>query len=283
VTLAANPRAAIPRAGCDSAPAPICYGHRGARGHAPENTLLAFDLAFDLGADGIECDAQLSADGRLVIIHDGTVNRTTNARGAVHALSFEALRQLDAGRGQRIPTLDETLALVGGRGGLLNLELKAESDTEALAVAAAVAARLAALLGDDPLRERIIASSFSLPAVEEIKRRLPWLRVGALFGGRAWTRPAMIERALALDAEAIHPHPRILTAETVRAAHEAGLRVNVWTANRWATIRQLIAWDVDGVFSDFPERVVIARRVRQTPETPETLETPEERSARSGE
>jgi glycerophosphoryl diester phosphodiesterase len=250
----------------DPAPTPICYGHRGARGHAPENTLLAFDLAFDLGADGIECDAQLSADGRLVIIHDGTVNRTTNARGAVRDLHFDAMRQLDAGRGQRIPTLDETLALVSARGGLLNLELKAESDAEALTVAAAVAARLAALPANDPLRERIIASSFCLPAVEDIKRRLPWLRVGALFGGRAWTRQAMIERALALGAEAIHPHPRILTPETVSEAHAAGLRVNVWTANRWATIHQLITWEVDGVFSDFPERVIIARRLRESAE-----------------
>jgi glycerophosphoryl diester phosphodiesterase len=260
-----NQRTATQRANCDPA-TPICYGHRGARGHAPENTLLAFALAFDLGADGIECDAQLSADGRLVIIHDGAVNRTTNGRGAVRDLSFAALRQLDAGRGQRIPTLDETLALVRARDGLLNLELKAESDAEALDVAAAVAERLATLADDDPLRQYIIASSFSLPAVADIKRRLPWLRVGALYGGRAWTRTAMIERALALGAEAIHPHPRILTQETVRAAHEAGLRINVWTANRWATIRQLITWEVDGVFSDFPERVVIARRVRLTPE-----------------
>jgi glycerophosphoryl diester phosphodiesterase len=262
VRLATNP--SVERAGIGAIPTPICYGHRGARGHAPENTLLSFALAFDLGADGIECDAQLSADGRLLIIHDGTVNRTTNGRGLVHDLSFDALRQLDAGGGQRIPTLDETLALVGERGGLLNLEMKGENDAEALAVAEAVAARLAALPDDDPLRRDILASSFSLPAVAEIKRRLPWLRVGALFGGRAWTRQQMIERALALGAEAIHPHPRILTAETVRAAHEAGLRVNVWTANRWATIRQLIAWEVDGVFSDFPERVVIARRLGQT-------------------
>ena len=194
------------------------------------------------------------------------MNRTTNARGAVRDLRFDALRQLDAGLGQRIPTLDETLALVSARGGLLNLELKAESDIEALAVAEAVAARLAALPADDLLRRRILASSLSLPAVEDIKRRLPWLRVGALFGGRAWTRQAMIERTLALGAEAMHPHPRILTPETVQAAHEAGLRVNVWTANRWATISQLITWQVDGVFSDFPERVVIARRLRTAAE-----------------
>ncbi|HZC08266.1 MAG TPA: glycerophosphodiester phosphodiesterase family protein, partial [Ktedonobacterales bacterium] len=269
MTLATNQRDATgreQRAAGVTPPSPICYAHRGARGHAPENTLLAFDLAFDLGADGIECDAQLSADGRLVIIHDGTVNRTTSGRGAVSALGYDALRLLDAGRGQRIPSLDETLALVRARDGLLNLELKAESGPEALAVAEAVAARLAALADDDSLRQRIIVSSFSLPAVGEIKRRLPWLRVGALYGGRAWRRQAMIERALALGVEAIHPHPRILTQETVRAAHEAGLRVNVWTANRWATIRQLIAWEVDSIFSDFPERVVIARRVRLTPE-----------------
>ena len=241
--------------------APICYGHRGARGHAPENTLLAFDLAFDLGADGIECDAQLSADDRLIIIHDDTVNRTTNGRGAVHDSSFAQLRQLDAGRGQRIPTLEETLALARARGGQINLELKAESDDAALAVAEAVAAQIATLPEDDSLRQRLLASSFSLPAVEAIKRRLPWLRVAALYGTRTWTGPAMIERALTLGAEAIHPYPRILTAETVRAAHAAGLRVNVWTANRWATIRQLIAWEVDGVFSDFPERVIIARRL----------------------
>ncbi|MDE3231578.1 MAG: glycerophosphoryl diester phosphodiesterase [Chloroflexota bacterium] len=250
-------------------PAPICYGHRGARGHAPENTLLAFALAFDLGADGIECDAQLSADGRLVIIHDETVNRTTNGRGAVRDLSFAALRQLDAGAGQRIPTLDETLALVAARGGLLNLELKAETDAEALRVGAAVAERLAATPADDPLRARLLVSSFSLPAVEDIKRRLAWLRAAALYGERTWTGPAMIERALALGAEAIHPYPRILTAETVAAAHAAGLRVNVWTANRWQVIRQLIAWGVDGLFSDFPERVVIARRL--APVAPATV------------
>ncbi|HEU0028534.1 MAG TPA: glycerophosphodiester phosphodiesterase family protein, partial [Ktedonobacterales bacterium] len=132
----------MPRESADWAGGPICFGHRGARGHAPENTLLAFDLAFDLGAEGIECDAQLSADGQIVIIHDSTVNRTTNGRGLVSAMTFEELRSLDAGRllrlPQRIPTLEETLALVRRRGGLLNLELKADSDAEAVAVAEAV-------------------------------------------------------------------------------------------------------------------------------------------------
>lgn len=244
---------------------PVCYGHRGARGHAPENTLLAFDLAFDLGAEGIECDAQLSADGQIVIIHDSTVNRTTNGRGLVTVMTFEELRSLDAGklmrRPQRIPTLEETLALVRRRGGLLNLELKADTDDEAVAVAEAVAPALNALAPDDPLRAGLLLSSFNLPAVARIRELAPWARTAALYGGRAWTRATMIETAQRLGVKAIHPHPRLLTEETVQAAHEARLQVNVWTANRLATIRQLIAWGVDGVFTDYPERVVIARRL----------------------
>ncbi len=245
--------------------APICFAHRGARGHAPENTLLAFDLAFDLGAEGIECDVQLSRDGRLVIIHDGTVNRTTNGRGAVRELTLAEMQALDAGRGQRIPTLEETLALIRARNGRINIEVKAESDDEAVETAEAVAALLSASADDDPLRERILVSSFNHPAISTIKRLLPWAQTGALYGGRAWTRNSMIDRALTLGVNAIHPHPRILSLETVRAAHAAGLRVNVWTANLWPTIRQLIAWEVDGVFSDFPERVIITRRLGGEP------------------
>ena len=265
MTSALSGQAGAQRAHGAPKTAPICFGHRGARGHAPENTLLAFDLAFDLGADGIECDAQLSSDGRVVIIHDGTVNRTTNGRGAVSALTFDALRALDAGWPSRvsqpIPTLEETLALVRRRGGLLNLEIKAESDTEAIAVAEAVAPSLNALSVGDPLRAAVLVSSFNLPAVSRIRELLPWSRAAALYGGRAWTRSMMLDTASRLGVQAIHPHPRILTDETVRAAHDAGLQVNVWTANRAATIRQLIAWGVDGLFSDYPERVVIARRL----------------------
>ena len=244
---------------------PICFGHRGARGHAPENTVVAFELAFDLGAEGIECDAQLSSDGQVVIIHDATVNRTTNGRGLVSAHSIAALRALEARwpgyAPQRIPTLDETLALVRRRHGLLNLELKAESDADAIAVAEAVAPTLNALATDDSLRPRLILSSFNLPAVARMRELAPWARTAALYGGRAWTRATMLDTARDLGVTAIHPHPRILSEETVRAAHDAGLRVNVWTANRLATIHQLIAWQVDGVFSDYPERVIIARRL----------------------
>jgi glycerophosphoryl diester phosphodiesterase len=239
----------------------VCYAHRGARGHAPENTLRAFDLAFDLGADAIECDVQRSHDGELVIIHDGTVNRTTSGAGAVAALTFADLRALDAGRvwriPQRIPTLAETLDLVRRRGGALNLEIKGESVEESIGTAEAVTPVLYAL--EEPLRARLLVSSFEHPAVALLKERLPWLRVAALYSGREWQRRDMLAPALALGAEAIHPSVSLTTAELVTQAHAAGLRVNVWTANRIGAIRKLIAWGIDGLFSDYPERVIIAR------------------------
>lgn len=239
----------------------VCFAHRGARGHAPENTLLAFNLAFDLGADAIECDVQRSRDGELVIIHDDTVSRTTDGVGAVAALTFEDLRALDAGAfwrmPQRIPTLAETLDLVRNRDGALNLEIKGESLEDAMGTAEAVEPVLAAL--EEPLRSRLLVSSFELAAVARLKERLPWLRVAALYSGREWQKRDMLAPALAMGAEAIHPGVALTTAELIAKAHAANLRVNVWTANRRAIIRKLIAWGADGLFSDYPERVVITR------------------------
>jgi glycerophosphoryl diester phosphodiesterase len=237
------------------------YAHRGARGHAPENTLLAFSLAFDLGADAVEFDVQRSGDGELVVIHDDTVDRTTNGRGYVRETPFEKLRELNAdvrwNTPQRIPTLTETLALVEARSGAMNLEVKADSREDALATAATLESMLADL--NQPMRARILVSSFELDAVAWLKSRLPWLRVGALFTGSQWRKEDMVARALDIDAEAIHPNIRLVVPDLLERAHDAGLRVNIWTANRWPTIRKLLALGVDGLFSDLPERVVIER------------------------
>jgi glycerophosphoryl diester phosphodiesterase len=233
------------------------FAHRGARAHAPENTLLAFRLAFDLGADAIECDVQRAADGALVIIHDEKLNRTTTGRGPVAEKSLAELRALDAGRGQRIPTLDEVLALCRARGRQVNLEIKAE--TPAAAVATAETMELALVVQDEPMRPLILVSSFELPAVAHLKERLPWLRVATLHGGRRWRRRDLLAPAREMGAEAVHPSVSVVTPDLVRRAHTGGLRVHVWTANRWSTLRQLLAWGVDGVFSDYPERAVITR------------------------
>ncbi|MGH2515227.1 MAG: glycerophosphodiester phosphodiesterase, partial [Ktedonobacterales bacterium] len=221
-----------------------------------------FDLAFDLGADSIECDVRRSRDGDLLILHDGAVDRTTDGAGYLADLRTTELRALDAGARwglrQRIPTLEETLSLVRARGGALNLEIKGESVEQSIATARAVEPLLRALESD--FRRRILVSSFEHPAIQLLKARLPWLRIGALYGSE-WRCKDLITPALALAAEAIHPGVSLVTPDLIRRAHDAGLRVNVWTANRPATIRQLLAWDVDGLFSDFPERVIIARRL----------------------
>ncbi|MGH2486272.1 MAG: glycerophosphodiester phosphodiesterase, partial [Ktedonobacterales bacterium] len=238
--------------GADSAsprPALVCFAHRGARAHAPENTLLAFSLAFDLGADAIECDVQRSRDGQFVVIHDGTVDRTTDGTGFVSEQRLDELRGLDAGRkwriAQRIPTLDETLALVWERGGAVNLEIKGESVEESVATARVV--ELVLREQHPAFRKRLLISSFEHPAIALLKERLPWLRIGALFSNE-WRRGDLIAPALALHAEAIHPAFSLVNPELIRRAHDAGLRVNVWTANRPATIEQLIRWEVDGIF-----------------------------------
>ena len=239
---------------------PLCFAHRGARAHAPENTLLAFALAFDLGADAIECDVQRSRDGQLVIIHDGTVDRTTEGTGYVVELSQAELRGLDAGRAwrlpQRIPTLEETLALVWERAGAINLEVKGETLDDCLATAQALEGMLREQ--HPAFRKRLLISSFHHPALRLLKDRLPWLRIGALFGGE-WRRRDLIAPARELGAEAIHPALALTTPALVQAAHDAGLRINVWTANRPAHIEQLMRWGVDGIFTDYPERVIILR------------------------
>jgi glycerophosphoryl diester phosphodiesterase len=239
-----------------------CFAHRGARGHAPENTLLAFDLAFDLGADAVECDVRKSRDGRLVVIHDDTLDRTTNGKGPVAGKSFVELRALDAGRSRRIPqvipALEEVLELVRRRDGWINLEIKGHSIEESIATAVALEPVLRAL--PEARRSRVLVSSFEHSAIVHLKERLPWLRIGALFGSE-WRGQDLVAPALALGAEAIHPEVGLLTEESVIAAHQAGLRVNVWTANSWARIRRLLKWRVDGIFSDLPERVVILRRL----------------------
>lgn len=248
-----------------TSPSPICFAHRGARAYAPENTLLAFAVAFDLGADAVECDVQTSRDGRAVIIHDGLVDRTTNGTGAVAEMSFAELSHLDAGRlprlPQRIPTLEETLDLVRDCDGALNLEIKGENVEQCLTTARRVVPILETL--DDTWRARLLASSFEHAALVELKDRLPWLRLGVLFG-KEWRNQDLVSVAKGLGAEAIHPAAQLLDQKLVERAHAAGLRVNVWTINALHEIRELVAWGVDGIFTDYPERVIVARSLKDT-------------------
>jgi glycerophosphoryl diester phosphodiesterase len=150
----------------------------------------------------------------------------------------------------------------------VNLEVKAETVKAALATAAAMEPVLAGL--EPAIRASVLVSSFFHPAVAQLKLQLPWLRVATLHGGRQVKRPNIVAVAATCQAEAVHPGTNLVSAELVRRAHDRGLKVNVWTANRWSTLRTLISLGVDGVFSDYPERVVIARMLHgQVSEPPD--------------
>src|SRR5258706_217273 len=166
--------------------------------------------------------------------------------------------QPDAGNGAgATPAPTRRVLCLGRRGGQLNLEIKGESGEDATGTALAVEPYLRALEGEQG--RRILVSSFAHPAIAVLKERLPWLRAGALFSGSEWRRQDMLAAAQALGAEAIHPSVRLTESALVQRAHAAGLRGNVWTAHRRSTIARLIELGVDGLLTDYPERVIIAR------------------------
>jgi glycerophosphoryl diester phosphodiesterase len=224
----------------------ICFGHRGASGHEPENTVRSVRRALELGADGVEVDVQL-ADGQLVVIHDATLKRTTNGKGRVAKKSFAYLRSLDAGSGERIPALAEILNAVNRRG-VINIELKGPH----------TAAPVAALISDYVKRHGwsfadFLVSSFDHKRIREVKERCPDVRIGALI--------SRVPRGLAMFAErlgawSVHVDKRHVTPKLVADAHGRGLKVFAFTVNEPREIARMKTFGVDGVFSDFPERVV---------------------------
>ena len=218
-------------------------GHRGAAGHAPENTLRSVAVALDLGVHGVEVDVHL-VEGRLVVVHDDRLERTTNGAGRVADARFDALRALDAGGGERVPTLDEVAALVLGRAGLV-VELKGEG------TAAAVARFLDAL--PPARRADVVVSSFDHPQLAELRRLAPDVRVGALVAGVPLGLAAF---ATALGAHAVHMSLECLREPFVRDARERGLEAWVYTVNHPDDVALCARLGVDAVFSDYPDRAL---------------------------
>ena len=223
----------------------FCFGHRGARGHEPENTVRSVRRALELGADGIEVDVYF-ADGQLVVIHDDTLERTTNGHGRVMEKSFAYLRSLDAGLGEQIPTLAEIFDAVNRRA-VINVELKGPH------TAAPVTALIAEYVNQRGWSfDDFLVSSFDHAQLREAKRLCPELRIGALISK---TPRALAKFAEELGAWSLHASKRCVTPELVTDAHQRGLKVFVYTVNEPEDIAVLRALGVDGVFSDFPERV----------------------------
>jgi len=232
----------------------LAIGHRGAAAHRPENTMPSFERALELGADALEFDVTLSLDGVPVVIHDDTLDRTTDGRGRVEAVPLDDLRRLDAGKWKglttHLPSLAEVLDAFAHRT-LLNLEMKVSPRREQLVKACVHAVTTRGAAG------AVVFSSFDHDALRLLRRLLPEARIGVLAAG------GEMEEAFAcaaeLGAENIHPSMEEVTRSVVRRAHAAGLQVWTWTANSTVAIGYVLDCGVDGVFSDWPERVVAAR------------------------
>ena len=213
-------------------------------GFEPENTLRSIRRALELGARCVEIDVQ-RVEQHLVVFHDDRLERTTNGSGFLGDHTFRDLRLLDAGKGERIATLDEVCALLKGRAGL-NIELK-DPDT-----AGPVAQAVASLVERGWDGQSFLVSSFSQPALREIRRRDPELQLGVLSSG---ADPADLQFAAELGAFSIHPARDSVSTALVRQAHALGLAVYVYTVNDPGEIRRMSELGVDGVFTDYPDRV----------------------------
>ncbi|MCP4425873.1 MAG: glycerophosphodiester phosphodiesterase [Chloroflexi bacterium] len=222
---------------------PLIIGHRGASADAPENTLAAFALAAEQGADGIELDVQLSGDGRLIIIHDFDVSRTTDGQGQVSSLTVETLQSFDAGQGQTMPTLDEVFETLGPRL-LYNIEIK-YFGWRSNGIEAAVADRIES----HHLENRVLVSSFNPLAVRRAQRQLSRTVPTALIRGQGFLKYGY----LLADGAADHPHYSLVDEAYMAWAKKRGYRVNVWTVDDLVEARRLVNLGVHGLITNKPE------------------------------
>ncbi|HVT35961.1 MAG TPA: glycerophosphodiester phosphodiesterase family protein [Nevskiaceae bacterium] len=223
----------------------LIIGHRGAAGCAPENTLLALERGIRQGARAVEFDVQLHPSGELFLLHDLTLDRTTNGKGLAERLPWDKLRALDAGGGQQIPTLGEALELVE-RQVLVNVELKTWNGT-----GAAVAQVLREHIADGWSPADFLVSSFHLPELFEFKQAAPEIPIGVLTCGVPLDWAAVTTE---LGAQALNISAEFVDAQLVDDAHKRGVKVYVYTVNRAEDVALLQRLGVDGVFTDFPER-----------------------------
>ena len=235
-------------------PRPLVFAHRGASAHAPENTLAAFELAIAHGANGVELDAKLSADGEVIVFHDATTDRTTGDKGHVSKLTLAALRELDAGsffsaefRGEKIPTLAEVFETIGRRT-LINVEL-----TNYATPRDGLANKVCDLVNRFGLEERILFSSFLSSNLKRTRSLLPDVPRGLLaLGGWMgwWARSFGFNFG---DYQALHPNIKNVTPQQVARVHRLKRNVLVWTVNAADDMRRLLSWGVDGIFTDEPK------------------------------
>ena len=222
------------------------FGHRGAGGYEPENTLASFKKAIELGVDAIELDVHSLKDGTLVVIHDKKVNRTTNGYGYISKKTIEEIKLLDAGNGEKIPTLQEVLDLVN-RKVQVNIELKGKNTAFPVSI-----------LINEYVRKKnwkysdFMVSSFNLHELLVFKKLLPKVRIGVLIIGFI----LQFDKYVALGAHSVNIWSKLVRKSAVEKAHKYGLKLFAYTVNNKSEIAKMKDMGVDGVFSDYPDRIL---------------------------
>ena len=235
------------------------YGHRGASGYAPENTLEAFELAARMGADGVELDVHIARDGELVVAHDERVDRVADGSGLICEMTTPELKRLRFNRTHpeyekaTIPTLREVFELLKPTGLHINIELK-----NSYIHYRGIEEKCVALVDEMGMGERVLYSSFNHHSMGLLKSIDPAARFGLLYEAtlvEPWTY------AQRLGADAIHPHfSELLVPEEVEKAHALGLSVNVWTVNDESDIRFCLEAGADIIIGNYPDRALRLRR-----------------------
>ncbi|WP_438444913.1 glycerophosphodiester phosphodiesterase [Gorillibacterium sp. sgz5001074] len=233
---------------------PLVYAHRGASGDAPENTMAAFRLALEQGAEGIELDVQMTADGLLAVIHDETLDRTTDRKGWVGDLTYDEIRRADASfrfpayKGEPVPLLSQVLELLVPTSLELNIELK-----NGIRLYDGMEEAAVRLVREYGLEQRVVFSSFNHYSVAKLVRLAPEIESGILYEAglyRPW------DYASTVGARALHPYLYSINRELTDAAHEAGLKVRPWTANSEQEWAALTAAGVDAIITNYPARLL---------------------------
>ncbi|MGB9718046.1 MAG: glycerophosphodiester phosphodiesterase [Thermoproteota archaeon] len=213
-------------------------GHRGARFYEPENTLRSFRKALELGVDAVELDVRRTRDGELVVIHDAEVDRTTNGKGLVSELTLEEIKSLDAGKGEKIPTLEEVLSFLDKKVKIL-MELKETGIEDAVLK----------LVHEKGLEKNVVIISFLENALRRIRELDENVEIGLIYV----RHENPVKTALELRANYVLPQYRFAHSALIKRAHENDLKVIVWTVNDEEEARKYAEKGVDGITSDRPD------------------------------
>ena len=223
---------------------PKIIAHRGASARVPENTLAAFQLALDLQADGIELDVMLTRDKKVVVIHDDTVDRTTNGSGWIADMTLEEIQALDAGGGEKVPLLSDVLDQFGGKF-LINIELKNYTS-----IFDSLPLEVSKLINTYNLVEDVLISSFNPFNLPRVRSWMPEARLGLI------TQPGQAQRWIwrFFEYSSLHPHFSDVDTLLVSALHARDRQVNVWTVDDPQELQRLVNLDVDGIITNDPKR-----------------------------